>query len=127
MANFSQEMNSKFRALDEKASITSYALRYVAGLPNVKEILSGMSSMEQVKDNIETFSPFIPLNEKECMVIEQTREILQARVQSGCTGCGYCMPSPYIINRTKDGMCPFEASVLVETDCQRAYLTIQKN
>lgn len=34
---------------------------------------------------------------------------------------------PYIINRTKDGRCPFEASVLEETDCERAYLTIQKN
>lgn len=98
LANFSEEMNSKFIALDEKASIASYALRYVAGLPNVKVILSGMSSMEQVKDNMKTFSPFIPLNEKERMAIEETREILQARVKNGCTGCGYCMPCPQGVN-----------------------------
>lgn len=98
LANFSEEMNAKFQALDEQASIASYALRYVAGLSNVKVILSGMSSMEQVKDNIKTFSPFIPLNQREEAVIQQTRDILQARVQNGCTGCGYCMPCPQGVN-----------------------------
>lgn len=94
LANFSDEINAKFYALDAEASIASYALRYVAGLPNIKIILSGMSSMKQVKDNIKTFSPFIPLNDKEKTVIAETRDILQARVQNGCTGCGYCMPCP---------------------------------
>ncbi|WP_304507681.1 aldo/keto reductase [Anaerotignum sp.] len=98
LANFSEEMNAKFTALDEQATIASYALRYVAGLPNVKVILSGMSSMEHVKDNIKTFSPFIPLNERESSVIEEVRDILQARVQNGCTGCGYCMPCPQGVN-----------------------------
>lgn len=98
LANFSEKMNAKFKAVDEEASIASYALRYVAGLPNVKVILSGMSSMEQVKDNIKTFSPFIPLNEKENTVIQEIREILQARIQNGCTGCGYCMPCPQGVN-----------------------------
>lgn len=98
LANFSEEMNAKFTALDEYATIASYALRYVAGLPNVKVILSGMSSMEHVKDNIKTFSPFILLNERESSVIEEIRDILQARVQNGCTGCGYCMPCPQGVN-----------------------------
>ncbi len=43
LANFSEDLNAKFHALDEKASIASYALRYVGSLPNVKVILSGMS------------------------------------------------------------------------------------
>lgn len=98
LANFSDEMNAKFQILDKQASIASYALRYVAGLSNVKVILSGMSSMEQVKDNIRTFSPFLPLNEKESTVIQEVREILEARVQNGCTGCGYCMPCPQGVN-----------------------------
>lgn len=98
LANFSEEMNAKFKALDEHATIASYALRYVAGLPNVKVILSGMSSMEHVKDNINTFSPFIPLSERESNVIEEVRDILQARVQNGCTGCSYCMPCPHGVN-----------------------------
>lgn len=95
LANFSDDMNVKFKALDKEASIASYALRYVGSLPNVKVILSGMSSMEQVKDNLQTFSPFVPLSEKEQAVIDETVLTLRARVQNGCTGCQYCMPCPH--------------------------------
>lgn len=95
LANFSEDLNAKFRALDEKASIASYALRYVGSLPNVKVILSGMSTMEQVEDNINTFSPFRPLNIREEVAIANTAAALRARVQNGCTGCRYCMPCPH--------------------------------
>lgn len=98
LANFSDEMNAAFKALDEKASIASYALRFVAGFPNVRVVLSGMSSLEQVQDNIKIFSPFVPLNKKEEEVVQQTRGILEARIQNGCTGCGYCMPCPQGVN-----------------------------
>lgn len=102
LANFSDDMNAKFKALDHQASIASYALRYVAGLPNVKVILSGMSSMEQVQDNIHTFSPFVPLSEKEQAVIDETVLTLRARVQNGCTGCRYCMPCPHGVDIPKN-------------------------
>ncbi len=102
LANFSDDMNAKFKALDGQASIASYALRYVGGLPNVKVILSGMSSMEQVKDNIHTFSPFVPLSEKEQSVIDETVLTLRARVQNGCTGCRYCMPCPHGVDIPKN-------------------------
>ncbi len=82
LANFSEDLNAKFRALDEKASIASYALRYVGSLPNVKVILSGMSTMEQVEDNINTFSPFRPLNIREEVAIANTAAALRARVQN---------------------------------------------
>lgn len=95
LANFSEDLNAKFHALDEKASIASYALRYVGSLPNVKVILSGMSTMEQVEDNIKTFSPFRPLNIREEVAIANTAAALRARVQNGCTGCRYCMPCPH--------------------------------
>ena len=95
LANFSEDLNVKFHALDEKASIASYALRYVGSLPNVKVILSGMSTMEQVEDNIKTFSPFRPLNIREEVAIANTAAALRARVQNGCTGCRYCMPCPH--------------------------------
>jgi len=94
LANFADDMNEKFHALDKDASIASYALRYVANLPNVKVILSGMSTMDQVKDNLKTFSPFVALNDKEKLVIDETRQILETRIQNSCTGCRYCMPCP---------------------------------
>lgn len=98
LASFSEEMNAKFKALDDLASIPSYALRYVGGLPNVKVVLSGMSSMDQVRDNIKTFASFAPLTKSEKQVIQEIREILQGRVQNRCTGCGYCMPCPQGVN-----------------------------
>lgn len=76
-------------------SIASWALRWVASLPNVKVVLSGMSSMKQVLDNLETFHRFTPLNEKERQLIDETAQALHARVKNGCTGCGYCMPCPF--------------------------------
>ena len=98
LANFSPDINEKFYALDTEKSISSYALRFVAGLPNVKVILSGMSTLEHVKDNIHTFLPFAALNEEETGVVEETRMVLRERVQNGCTGCNYCMPCPHGVN-----------------------------
>ena len=94
LASFSGEIMEKFHAFDSTASAASFALRWVGSLPGVKVILSGMSSLEQVEDNLKTFSPFRPLSEEEKAAVSQVADILRSRVQNGCTGCGYCMPCP---------------------------------
>ncbi|MGN1146437.1 MAG: aldo/keto reductase [Acetatifactor sp.] len=94
LASFSEDIMEKFHSVDEKASAASFALRYVGSLPGVKVILSGMSTMEQVEDNLNTFRNFKPLSEKEQEVIKEVVELLHSRVQNGCTGCRYCMPCP---------------------------------
>lgn len=98
LAGFSEDINDKFHALDEKASVASFALRWVGSLPNVKVILSGMTTMEQVDDNLATFEKFVPLSDKEQATIKEVVETLEARVQNGCTGCRYCMPCPAGVN-----------------------------
>ncbi|MBQ7586312.1 MAG: aldo/keto reductase [Desulfovibrionaceae bacterium] len=73
----------------------SWAFRYVAGLPNVLTILSGMTYHEHLEDNLATFSPYVPLSAHEHQVLEKA---LQSFVQADnirCTTCGYCMPCPY--------------------------------
>ena len=65
LANFADDITAKFRALDPEASTASYALRWVGTFPNVKVVLSGMSTMDQVEDNLKTFENFKPLDEKE--------------------------------------------------------------
>ena len=50
--------------------------------------------MQQLQDNLKIFSDFKPLSEKEAAVVEEVKQILQSRVQNGCTGCRYCMPCP---------------------------------
>ena len=94
LATFADDITDKFHTLDPEASIASFALRWVGSLPNVKVILSGMSNMEQVEDNLKTFAEFKPLSEQEHKVIEEVVELINSRVKSGCTGCRYCMPCP---------------------------------
>ena len=98
LAAFAEDITEIFRKLDDKASVASYALRWVGSLPNVKVILSGMSTMDQVEDNLKTFSDFKPLNEQEKKTIDEIVTLINSRVQNGCTGCRYCMPCPAGVN-----------------------------
>lgn len=98
LAAFADDIMEKFRAHDKEASAASYALRWVGSLPNIKVILSGMSNMEQVEDNLHTFADFKPLSEQEQQTIEEVVTVLNSRVQNGCTGCSYCMPCPAGVN-----------------------------
>ena len=94
LAAFAEDITSRFRSLDPEASVASFALRWVGSLPGVKVVLSGMSTMEQVEDNLNTFKEFKPLSERESKEIEDIVAFIKGRVQNGCTGCRYCMPCP---------------------------------
>lgn len=98
LAGFGEDVNQLFHQIDEKRSIASFALRWVAALDQVKVILSGMSNWEQVEDNLNTFSAYIPLTKEELGKIEEIVKVLESRVQNGCTGCNYCMPCPFGVN-----------------------------
>lgn len=90
-----------FKKARPEASTSSWALRYVASFDNINVVLSGMSTMEQVEDNLQTFAHFAPLSEAEQNIIEQVADALRGRVQNGCTGCRYCMPCPAGVNIPK--------------------------
>ncbi len=98
LAAFGEDITEMFHAHDREASVASFALRWVGSLPNVKVILSGMSTMEQVEDNLRTFGQFRPLSEAENKTIQEVVAILNSRVQNGCTACRYCMPCPFGVN-----------------------------
>lgn len=94
LACFADDITGTFRKLNPDASVASFALRWVGSLPNVKVILSGMSAMEQVEDNLKTFESFQPLSAVESKAIQEITSLIKSRVQNGCTGCRYCMPCP---------------------------------
>lgn len=94
LAAFAEDIMEKFRAADAQASAASFALRWVGSLPGVKVILSGMSTMGQVEDNLKTFGGFKPLSGEEHKMMKEVRDTLKSRVQNGCTACRYCMPCP---------------------------------
>ena len=95
LATLPEDVAAYFRQQDPSKSIASWAVRWAAGAPAVKVVLSGMSNMEQVEDNIKTFDSFHPLNEQEQKTVAKVVEAIRARVKNGCTGCQYCMPCPF--------------------------------
>lgn len=98
LASLPQEVGSLFTDYDKSSSLSSWALRYVANLPGIKVILSGMSTFEQLEDNLKTFNHYKPLTTKEAALIEKVKETLKSRTQNGCTGCAYCMPCPFDVH-----------------------------
>lgn len=78
-----------------QASAASWAFRYVAGLPNVLTVLSGMTYREQLEDNIRTFAPLEPLSKRERDILRQSLALFLTQDNIRCNLCGYCMPCPY--------------------------------
>lgn len=98
LANLPEEAKEALNEADPDRSAASWALRWVGSHENVKVILSGMSSMEQLEDNLETFGKFQPLTEAEEEAVEKAADLISSRVKNGCTSCRYCMPCPFGVN-----------------------------
>ena len=94
LSGFSEDVEEIFKSYDKDKSIASWALRFVGSEENVKVILSGMSTFEQVVDNVENFNNFRVLNDEEKKIIEKAKELIKSKVKIGCTACNYCMPCP---------------------------------
>lgn len=116
LARLPEDLENILKEANPNASQASWALRWVASHDNVKVILSGMSNYEQVKDNLETFKHFKPLDTKEMAVIKKVQEMIRSRQKNGCTACGYCMPCPFGINIPKNFQYYNEASMFQNPD-----------
>ena len=90
LASFGPETEEKMKKVQPDKSIASWALRFVGSLPGVMTILSGMSSEDQMKDNIATFANFEPLTSEEFKVIDEVTSDILSVPQIGCTACKYC-------------------------------------
>ncbi|TYC83655.1 oxidoreductase [Acetobacterium wieringae] len=88
LASFSEENTNKLRELRPNESTAAWAFRFLQGLSGIKMILSGMSNMEQLQDNLKTFEDSKPLNEKELAVVEEIRDGMLTMLP--CTACKYC-------------------------------------
>ena len=75
---------------DPGASCAAWALRFAASLDGVLAVLSGMSTLEQLEDNLATMTHFRPLDSREQQVIQQAQRLLGHSAAIPCTGCGYC-------------------------------------
>ncbi|MBQ7836485.1 MAG: aldo/keto reductase [Clostridia bacterium] len=91
LANLPPVARKHFEELGDNMSPASYAIRFAAGFDNVMMVLSGMSNIEQVKDNISYMADFIPLSEREKEAVDKVCKILRNSDIIRCTGCAYCV------------------------------------
>ena len=71
-------------------SSASYAIRFAAGFPGIRMVLSGMSDLRQVEDNIAFMRDFKPLDETELAAVKRVQEIFRSKSLIPCTACRYC-------------------------------------
>jgi predicted aldo/keto reductase-like oxidoreductase len=88
LANLNDELTMILKKARPHDSAASWAFRFLQSLPNVQVVLSGMSTMEQLKENIETFSKNDPVNDDEKELLNRIVKSLVNMVP--CTGCRYC-------------------------------------
>lgn len=80
-------------------SVASWAFRYAGTKPRILTVLSGMTYMEHLEDNIRSYSPLIPLTDEEQQWLEnEIANLFYSYPTIPCTDCKYCMPCPYGIN-----------------------------
>ena len=88
LTDLGEENNARLKGLRPGESIASWAFRWLAEIPEVATVLSGMSNLEQMKDNIRTFTDGTPLSEEEWNMMLEIAETLKKGVP--CTACRYC-------------------------------------
>jgi len=95
-----EDIQAVWDKADIKRSSAEWCLRWAANFPAVVTILSGMSTMEHVIENVRVADEMLPnsLTEKELAIIEEVKKIYIARTKVNCTSCRYCMPCPAGVN-----------------------------
>ncbi|MBP5180311.1 MAG: aldo/keto reductase [Clostridiales bacterium] len=91
LANMASDIEAKFKAVQPDKSVASWALRFVGSLPGVMTILSGMSTEEQMDDNIGTFTNFEQMTDDEFKLVNEVTDEILKIPQIGCTSCKYCV------------------------------------
>ncbi len=90
LASLAPEDEAKLKALRPDEGIPAWAFRYLQSIPSVVVTLSGMSNMEQMKDNIATFETDKPLNETELETLHAIAQGMVKKIVLPCTACHYC-------------------------------------
>ena len=93
LADVPKDAEKIMKDYNPDASVVSWALRFVASLDDVCVILTGASSIDQMKENIAEFNNFTPLNDEEDKIIEEVAELINSNITVDCTKCRYCVDS----------------------------------
>jgi predicted aldo/keto reductase-like oxidoreductase len=95
LAKHNNYLMARLKEKRPTASIASWAFRFAGSPEGVLTVLSGMTYMEHLQDNIRTYSPLEPCSTEELTLLEQTAQDMLRYPTVPCTSCQYCMPCPY--------------------------------
>ena len=90
LVNVPENVKTVFKNKEASMSIPSWAIRFCASLPGIEMVLSGMSNMEQMIDNVSYMREFKPLTEEEINLCVTAGRIISGDIKIPCTGCSYC-------------------------------------
>lgn len=93
LANVPSDAELQLKSHSPELSVASWAVRFAASLENVMVVLSGMSNMEQMLDNISYMRDFVAFSPEENDIVRQTVATINASIAIPCTACRYCVSS----------------------------------
>ena len=93
-----QYVADRLKERNPEGSVASWAFRFAGSQPGVLCVLSGMTYMEHLQDNVKTYSPLVTLTEDELEFLDETAGIIKEYPTIPCNDCKYCMPCPYGID-----------------------------
>ena len=98
LASVSAPIAAKMKQRRPDDSVASWAFRYAATRPGILTVLSGMTYLDHLKENVATYSPLDPISDEENEFLEVVAQEILQNDTVPCTDCKYCMPCPYGVN-----------------------------
>ena len=98
LSNVPDHVVARLKQREPERSVASWAFRYAGTHPGVLTVLSGMTYMEHLQDNLNSFCPLKPLSDDEVRFLYDTADIMMQYPAIPCNDCKYCMPCPYGID-----------------------------
>ncbi len=98
LSNMAPRLVARLKQREPERSVASWAFRYAGTYENVLTVLSGMTRMEHLQDNLVSYAPLKPLTEEEMGFLHDTATLMMEFDTIPCNDCKYCMPCPYGID-----------------------------
>lgn len=98
LSNVPQHVMERLKSREPENSVASWAFRFAGSPKMVLTVLSGMTYMEHLQDNLRTYSPLVELDDDEKEFLEETARLMIQYPTISCNDCKYCMPCPYGID-----------------------------
>ena len=98
LSNVPDHITARLKEAEPERSVASWAFRYAGTFPGVLTVLSGMTYMDHLEDNLHSYCPLKPLNDDEITFLYDTADLMVKYPTIACNDCKYCMPCPYGID-----------------------------